>query len=371
MLPTYILYLIDDLNVGGAEQSLASLVKALNKEKFYPIVCSIEKGEIYKRLIKEGIEVVLLQKTRPYDIVLLRSLISIIKTRKIDILHSHLLISNIYGWLAAKLIGVPSIISVHGSNLLKLKHGRKIFGFVAKHSEKVITVSNSLREDIKRELGLRMSNSITIHNGVDLERFKCIESDGSLRKELRLEEEDLVVGSVGRLHPVKDHISIIKAARLVKQRFPRAKFLIVGNGPLRENLKFRVQSLKLEKDVLFLGQRDDIPKVIKAFDIFVCSSLTEGISYALIEAMAVELPIVATDVGGNSNVINKETGILIPPRSPERLADAIIYLIKNPELRTKMGKAGRRRVEEKFSLDRMVDEYEKLYEKCLAERGLR
>lgn len=360
------LHLIDDLNLGGAERVMATLVDSLPKDKYRTIVCALEDGPVSRELRQKGIEVIILPKSRPYDIIFLLKLLHLISKEKVKLIHSHLLITDIYGWLAAKLSRIPIVITIHGKSLLNWKHGNRVFRFVAKRSNKIITVSNSIKDEIVKKLTLPLDNFITIYNGIDLSRFRDMTQDLTLKRHINIEPTSLMVGSIGGLRPVKDYGTLLESMPIVIQEFPEAKFVIVGDGPLKESLELKVKSSKLEKNVTFLGWRRDIPQILSDFDIFVLSSLTEGISISILEAMAMGKPVVATDVGGNPEVVEDDkTGFLAPQGDFQGLANAIIKLLKDKELREAMGRSGRRRVEEKFSLQTFVDKHIQVYDRLV------
>jgi len=366
MRPTSILHLIDDLNLGGAERVMATLVNLLPRQRFYPIVCSLENGIVADQLRKKGIEVIILPKCRAYDFVFLVKLIRLIRKKRIRLIHAHLLISHIYGWLASRLTRIPMIITIHGKSFMDWKHGNKVFRFVAKHSNKIITVSNNIKAEVIKRLTLSTDNFICIYNGVDLSKFQHKTSSETLKRNLNINSSDLIVGSVGGLRPVKDYPCLLKSIPIVLKEFPKTKFIIVGDGPLRNSLQSITRSLRLENNVLFLGWREDISELLTIFDIFVLSSKTEGISISILEAMASGLPVVATNVGGNPEVIEDgKTGFLVPQADSQSLAKAIIKLLKDGHLRKTMGKNARKKAEEKFSLQVSVDKHIEVYDRLL------
>ena len=366
MEPVRILHLNDGLDFGGAEEVMYSLSVALPKEKYIPIVCSFENGPMADRLKEKGIEIVIMKKRSPYDPSLILRLALFIKRKHIRLIHTHLLRSHLYGWIAAKLVGIPIIITIHGKCILYRRHGRSIFPFIANHSNRVICVSNNMRDEIVKELKLSTSNLITIYNGVNFERFSKTKQNADLRKDLNIGLFDPIMGSVGSLRQVKDYPRLLQSAAIVLKEFPEAKFIIVGDGPLKKSLKFRVKCLKLEKNLFFLGWRTDIPALLSLFDVFVLSSLDEGISISILEAMTSSKPVVATNVGGNPEIVEEgKTGFLVPPEKPAKLAEAIIKLLRNKELREIMGRNGKKRVEEKFSLEIFLSKYLKIYDELI------
>jgi glycosyltransferase involved in cell wall biosynthesis len=188
------------------------------------------------------------------------------------------------------------------------------------------------------------------------------------RAALGIGSEHLVIGTVGRLDPVKDQVGLLKAfSRLTDD--PRAFLLIVGDGPCRQELEATIGALGLGDRVRLLGERDDVPAVLSAMDVFVLCSVGEGISNAILEAMATGLPVVATRVGGNPELVTDgSTGFLVEPRSPAGLAARLRRYLEDPMLPAHHGRAAREHAEAEFSLERMVGAYEQLYDRLLDTR---
>jgi glycosyltransferase involved in cell wall biosynthesis len=200
-----------------------------------------------------------------------------------------------------------------------------------------------------------------IHNGIDLTAFPTPAAPRPAKGNRAIH--------VARLNPVKDQPTLLHAARLAADAEPSFRLDLVGDGPARAELEALHRQLNLGGHVRFLGFRDDVRDLLTAADFFVLSSVSEGISLTLLEAMAMGLPVVATDVGGNREVVAEgTTGLLVPAQSPAALAEAMLGLVRDPERARRMGAAGRRRAEEKFDLRRVVREYEELYLSLLRKR---
>jgi glycosyltransferase involved in cell wall biosynthesis len=210
--------------------------------------------------------------------------------------------------------------------------------------------------------GFSLDRIKIIRSGVDVSRFAAV-SRSDARASLGLHDNALVVGTVGRLAPVKDQVTLLEAMALLRQNGVPATLLVAGEGPLKESLQRRTVTLGLQDYVKFLGHRPDVERVLAAFDVFVLSSVSEGLSNAIIEAMASGLAVVATRVGGADEIVEDGvTGTLVPPRSPRAIALAIARLFRDEKLRTKMGIAARARAELEFTLPEMVRQYEALYQ---------
>ena len=230
---------------------------------------------------------------------------------------------------------------------------------------KIICVSEYHRELALRCKVGRPDQIVVIPNGVDPTLFPGTEGD-TIRKEFDLHGRVVVV-VVSRLAPPKDITTLLKAAALLPEI---CKVLIVGDGELRPNAEELIRSMGLERKVYLAGNRSDIPDILAASDLFVLSSLSEGLPITIIEAMMSALPVVATSVGGVPELIDPGVGVLVPPKAPEMLARAITSIVSDPEMRNKMGQSGRQRALERFTQERMVAATEKLYEHVAKPYGL-
>jgi glycosyltransferase involved in cell wall biosynthesis len=209
--------------------------------------------------------------------------------------------------------------------------------------------------------GVPAAHAVTVHEGIDLAHVAAAPA-ADLHAELWLPHHAPIVGNVAALVPHKGQRHLIDAAAIVVKQVPDARFVIAGEGELRPQLERQIKERRLEKHVFLAGFRPDILSVHKAFDLFVMSSVTEGLGTSLLDAMACGKPIVATTAGGMPEVVaDGETGLLVPPRDDEALAAAIVRLLSNPQLRAAMGAAGQRRVREHFSSERMVQDTLELY----------
>lgn len=239
-----------------------------------------------------------------------------------------------------------------------------------KSVSQVLSVSSRLADRLAREVGFPRDRIRTIRNGVDGRRFEAI-SRAAAREAIGVKPTDLLIGTVGRLVAVKDHETLLEALAVLARKVNRLQAVVVGDGPLLDLLARRRSELGLDGVVRFLRHRDDVEKVLGALDIFVLSSVSEGLPNTILEAMAAGLPVVATDVGGvGEMVVHGETGLLVPPGSPGRLSDALLGLVANPAARTRLGATARRRVQTQFGLHRMVSEYQSLYLNLVHASGL-
>jgi sugar transferase (PEP-CTERM/EpsH1 system associated) len=229
-----------------------------------------------------------------------------------------------------------------------------------------IALSGELEKYLVEKVGVSPSKVVRIGNGVDLERFHPGKGSASGGK--------VVIGSVTRMQEVKDPLTLAHAfVRLVKNGLgERARLVLVGDGPLLEEVRRVLRTGNAEAHASLLGSREDVPSLLLSFDVFALSSRVEGISNTILEAMATGLPVVATRVGGNDELVEDEvTGSLVPPRDPDALAEALSRYVRDEKLRADRGRAGRLRAEREFGLDGMVARYVEVYDSLLTQADLR
>jgi len=361
-----ILHLHNTSSIGGAEQMFINLANFINPDKFKSYVGVFREGELTSELRKRGIKFLWLKEsTQVYDYKFLKNIIQLIKQNRIDLIHSHTWGTDFYGYWASKILGIPMISTIHNRYYIFEKWSRKLsYKVFISQIKKIVAVSKDIQDLLREKLKLSPQKVRLIYNGIDTHKFENKMDLEPLRKELNLREKELILGNVGNLREVKDHHTLILSFHKVASFFPQAKLLIVGEGELKIRLIKLCAELGLENRVLFLGHREDVNLLLGLMDLFILSSHSEGCSISVLEAMASGKPVVATRVGGNPElVLEGKTGFLVPPAEPEKLAEKTIFLLRNEDLRVKMGDEGRKRVNEKFSLETMLKNYEELYSK--------
>jgi len=360
----HVVHVVDSLAVGGMENGVVNLINALSPNSRHTVVTMSAIGALADRLPAE-VECHCIGKRPGVDIGAIVRLVALLRRLRPSIVHSR-------NWgafdaiPAARLAGIPTII--HG------EHGREAAdpdGLDARRNRlrrifaplvsRFVTVSFDLRRWLRTTVRLPAAKLVTIHNGVDVSRFAGGDRHVG-RRALRLPPHAVVIGTVGRLDPVKDHAGLLKAFSVLRVDQRAAELVIVGDGPSRASLEGQIQELGLIGHVHLLGMRQDIPTLLRGFDAFVLPSLAEGISNTLLEAMATALPVVATRVGGNPELVEHGlTGTLVPPSNPLVLAAALRCYAEDAGLRAAHGEAGRRRALQHFTLDRMAQAYHELY----------
>ena len=365
-----VLHIISGLQPGGTEKFLVKLIEAWKGKDFEHAVIAFDDGILKENFARLGISPIILTQKNWYDFRFLSLLFVSVKKLKPDIIHcrnaTHVII---YGSIVAKILNLPLVVSVHGHPdfLAGSSFIKRLWYVVQKRSDKIVTVSNSLKDVLIRKGGIRPDKITVIHNGIGLVNTQCDPiMEQKMRQELSIDNSDRIIGCVGTLRSVKGHKYLIQAMPLILDKFPHTCLVLVGDGPLRNDLERLAEKLKVRERIMFLGYRPDVSELMNIFDIFILPSLSEGLSNVLLEAMAASKPVIATNVGGNPEVVEDgRTGLLVPPKDPKKIAEAVNELLDNKNKRLEMGKAGLERVKEKFSISKTVREYKKVYLKVL------
>jgi sugar transferase (PEP-CTERM/EpsH1 system associated) len=355
------MHVVHALRAGGMELGVVKLVNGLDDRRVASAICSTAQAGELKRALAPGVRLFELGRRDGNNPKLVWQLYRLFRRERPHIVHTHAWGTLLEGLVAARLAGVPAV--VHGEHgTLQLRRHQRLAqrcGWAA--ANRVLSVSSRLAERIERETGFPAARIRTIRNGVDLARFSGT-SRSRARRALGLPERGVLAATVGRLVPVKDHVTLLEATAALRQEGHEFTLVVAGDGPLRADLMARALSLGLSGRVRWLGHRSDVESVFAAADLFVLSSKSEGLSNTILEAMASGLPVVATRVGGaDEMVVHGQTGLLVPPESPSELARALGALAAGDARRAAMGAAGRARVEAEFSLEGMLQQYEALY----------
>jgi glycosyltransferase involved in cell wall biosynthesis len=352
-----VLFIIWSLEKGGAERFLTSLAKSMDRNKIEPTVCCLNwKGAWAKELEDKGIQVIGLNKRRKIDFQAFIDLVKIIKNGKFDIVNTYLWGADVMGRLAAIFAGVPVIVSTaENVDIWKKWWHRLIDKLLSYRTNKIIAVSGAVKEYYHKKIGIPLAKIIYIPNAIEINRFENIGDTKYLYDEFGLKPEDFILVCIGRLNAQKGHRYLFEALNLLNGRY-RGKILVVGEGPLLENLKLQVANLNLKDKVIFTGKRKDIPQILHLADGLVLPSLYEGLPLCILEAMAAAKPVIATKAGGIEElVVNQETGFIVPAQNPEALASAIRNLMNLADKGKSMGKKGKEIVIKNFSVNYIAE----------------
>ena len=311
-----ILQLVNGVGVGGAELKLLELVKYLNEKypnKYKQIVCSVGQGGALKNEFERlGVKVFVFPKLHKFDVVLIFKVAWLMRKEKIDIVQTTLLYADVIGALAAKLANVKIVFSwetaSHTNNVFHGSIQRRVgYRLAMKFVNKIIAVSGEVKKSLIEWRRINPSKIKVVHYGVDISKFNKFNKTLK-KKEIGVDGNFPILGVVSRLQLEKGHVFLLQALVEVVKKFPNTKCIFVGSGIYRKKLEKKVQMLRLEKNVLFLGFRDDIADLLVIMDIFILPSLSEGMPNAVLEAMACSLPVVASSVGGIPEaIINNQT----------------------------------------------------------------
>jgi len=341
------------LLTGGLERLLVDYGRFHDSEQFELSFLALEElGPPADDLRADGFDVDTVMMSKIGKWAGIRQLKKILIERKIDVLHTHNTYPYFYGALAAKLAGVrPVVNSQHGRGCGGGMKALWQFRLANRLSDRVAGVSEDATRMCQEQDRGSAKKMMCIWNGIDLDRFQY-----------HGPQDELTAISVARLSPEKDFGTLLRAVRIVVDQYPEFRLKMVGDGSERNHLEQLCTELGLTEQVEFLGERKDVPELLRSAGFFVSSSKTEGISLTLLEAMAVGLPIVTTDVGGNPEiVIPNRTGKLCPSQQPQALAQRMLEMIEERSVWPEIGRTARERVEKHFNIRTMIGEYEKLY----------
>jgi len=360
-----ILYLVLEMDVGGLQRMVNQLIRMLDRQVFEPYICCLDRGGIfYDQTVSNCAgSFILRRKPGPFDMKLFARLYSIVKKNKINTIHSHNGCSS-YAALTGRLAGAKRIIHTDHGRLVPDRKSAVIEDRLSSYlMDRYVGVSEELTQYLAATVRIPPNKLLTILNGVDTDTFKPlnIEDRYALRRELGIGAGDRIIGTVCRLDPIKNLEFMITCMPAVVKLVPDAKLVIVGDGSARKALEQLALALRLEKTVLFLGQRDRIERILPAFDIYCCTSLSEGTSMTILEAMACGLPIVASAVGGNLSLVDDTNGALFRLNDKDAFITIMSTIFSDAESRYERGRISRRKVITSFSLDRMVIQYQRLY----------
>lgn len=360
-----ILYLSTSSGPGGAERVISNLASSLDTERYRAILCLFRPGWLQELSERRGIRTFVIPTHGMTDWRWALQFKRLLWQERVDLIHAHEFDANVQGALVAAWCGIPFIATVHGKNYFWEKLRRRLAYRWVSHHATMVAVSQDLKNFIQRHVGIAEQRIQVVYNGVQ-PLSRCTDEEIlHCKADLHIPIGDQVVGLVGSLYPVKGHRFLLEAVPDLLKRFPQTTFLIIGRGELEVTLKSQAQELGIDKKVLFLGLREDVSRLLSIMDVFVQPSLSEGLSMAILEAMMAAKPIVATDVGGNPElVIQGKTGLLAKPQDSNALAECLRKFLQDRSMAKSFGAAGRERAVQLFSFQTMSTKYQSLYAMC-------
>jgi glycosyltransferase involved in cell wall biosynthesis len=371
-----VMWLIKGLGIGGAERLLELSLPHVDSTRYeYEVSYLLPwKNALAPAFEKAGLPVFCLNHRKAYDARVVPQLVKLLKEREVDLLHVHLPYTGILGRVASRMASVKAVVYTE-HNLWERHHwltgiaNRYTFGF----NDAVIAVSDEVEHSIRSRYRVNGKPRLcTIPNGVDVDQL-ILDAQGSegIKPEFGIPQDHRLVVHVANLTPKKRHEDLLRAARIVVDRNPQTSFLLVGQGPLESDIQAQARQLNLQNNVVFAGFRTDAPRIIAAADVFVLPSQYEGLPIAMLEAMALGRPVVASRVGGVPQVIaDGVDGFLVDPLKPDQVADKVLALLQDSRLRQSFSTNAVKKVRGHFSVERMVASTEAVYAGVLADKGV-
>ena len=372
--PARVLWLIKGLGLGGAERLLTSTAALIDRSRFDVEVVYLlaRSGDFEPTLEAYGVPTLCLEARWTVESAWPRRLVHILRTERFDLVHTHSPVPA----SAARLFAPRRTRFIHTEHNVWSSYRRPTYianAMTYRRNQRVLAVSDAVAASIEPRWWCGPSRwqpqVETLHHGVDLRRIsRGPEARSAARDALSLADEALVVGTVGNLTAQKDHAGLITAFEMVHRRHPAATLLIMGSGPLENELRGQAEASGLQQAVRFLGSRPDVLALLPGLDLFVLGSRYEGLPIALLEAMASGIPAVATRVGGVAEAVRDGVeGLLVEPRDPHSLAEAMAALLNDASERARLAAAATARIETDFSIDRAVQRIEEVYTQALGE----
>jgi len=372
-----IVFVEPTMGIGGQERTLYDLIRGLDAERFKPVLCCLYGPDYYgRKLMAEGKQVYHSLINSKYDPRSVARVYSILKREQAHIMYATNSPLNIaIGRTAAALAGVRACVTVVVSTFVVAHRRRRdvVNKLMLPFFDRIIAISEMHNRYLIEYENMPGQKIEVVYNGVDLSRFDDPPDALFLKRELGIPDHSKLVGILARLAPMKTHDIFLQSAALVSNDLPDIRFLIAGDGPERRKLEQLAQDLGIASKVHFLGWVEDVPQFLASLDVVaLSSSYGETFPVAILEAMAAGKPVVATNVGSlKEMVVDGETGLLVAPKQPEKLAQALLRVLTEPSLSTRMGEAGRRRVEQNFTVERMIKRTESLFTDLMVEKGIR
>lgn len=365
----HVVHVIDELPPDGAQRLIVEVLQNASPRFRYSVLCMVKGGVLEAELAGIGVPVHVLGRKPGIDLGTVPALLGWFREHRPDVVHTHLYNADSYARLAAWLAGVPALFTTRHSTVPWPSASRR---WIARSLSRVTNATIACGAEVERMLvtqeGIAPNRVKTVANGINLRRFES--ADGRrLRAELGVLPGQVLIGVIGRLHPLKGHADLIVALAQLYREGIDFQCVFVGGGDLRDELQQQVDQAGLNGVVRLLGQRSDVADVLAAIDIFAMPSRREGLPMALLESMAMARAVLATAVGSIPEVITDgENGMLVEPSNPSRLAAALSRLLRDAPLREKLGQAARATVEAGYSSTQTARAYESLYEQALSAR---
>ncbi len=351
---------------GGMENGIVNLVNLMD-DRFAPSICALDSEETFSaRIRRPSVQYFLLPpRSGGIDWGLVSRLAALLRRERFDIVHSHNWGSFLYGVAGGLMARVGVIHGEHGKNIGELgaenRAKRLAKTWLGRRSDLLLSVCEDIRGEWLARYGINPARMRTIQNGVDSARFAPADVATAKRK-LGLPEDAFIAGTVGRLDPIKNLSALVGAVARLANDIPSLHAVFLGDGPVENELRAKVQALSVSGRVHFLGRRSDVERLVPGFDVFVLPSFSEGMSNVLLEAMSCGVPPVCTDLASHREIVTPgHDAILLSPCDEGNLAACLRDLFRDPEVRSRLATNARQTILARFSMDRMVSQYEQAY----------
>ncbi len=364
-----ILHTIETVGPGGAETVVLDLASRLESSRFRSIVLLPREDWLSRNLRERNVPTFFVNSKAWYDFQLPRGMARLIRKEKVDLIHSHLPGQNFYSCVVGRLTGTKTVATYHGALELALSQGLRgaiQLGTVRRSADAVVVVCDFMAKMLQ-DIKFPARKLVRIYNGIQVERYE-VPSDGRLRNELGLRNGTKIVGTVANLRQTKGYEFFVQAASRVLAVAPDTMFVAIGdiNQQIAKPLFEAIARLGIQDRFRFLGFRKDVPELLNELDVFTLASVSEGFPLVALEAMAASRPMVVTRSGGPQEIIDDgRNGLLVPPGNADALAAKICELLQNPERARQLAQSARAKVGNTFSIEKMISEYEHLYDRLL------
>jgi sugar transferase (PEP-CTERM/EpsH1 system associated) len=366
-----ILHIVHSLNTGGLERVVVDLAVYLKRKGSDQAICCLaDRGNLAKSAEVNGVPLFQTNKGEGLDLLLPMRLSRIMKRGKYDLIHTHNDAGIVYGFPAASMCGIRSIVHTdHGIEPKTASHCslnmiKKLF---MKRTSCIVAVSQDLKRTIISDSGIMNHELKVVMNGIDPCRYYGKYDTSEIRKSVGIGRDRFIIGHIARLVPLKNQEFLLQIIRELKNLNLPITLMAVGEGPMRKRLQELCINYEIQNEVVFLGERTDIPQLLSIMDLFVLTSITEGISITILEAMAAGIPVLASKVGGNPEIIDDSiSGFLINLNEPFKWIMKAKELFDDQHMRKRIGKQAQEVIRRKFSLDVMADQYERIYKNAAA-----
>ncbi len=366
VLTPHVVHVIDELPPDGAERLLADMLRHRSNRFRFSVLCLMRGGALEQEIREMGVPVTVLGRRGKVDLGFVTRIARWFRQEHVDVVHTHLFTADSFGRVAARLAGVRAVFSTaHNTVVCEGAVRRAVHWALSWVSTRVIACSEEVGRVMREQDHLRSSRLVVIPNGINIDRLAGARGDG-VRAEFAVPDDSLLIGVIGRLHPAKGHSDLFAAIAQLRDGGLRPTCLVIGSGNSRSELEEESKRLGLADYVVFTGQRSDVPRLLAGLDILAMPSRWEGLPIALLEAMAMSRPIVATRVSGIPEVLQDEdNGLLVPPADPAALARALRRVLTDPELRERLGRRALETLRERYDVSRTARAYEGLYAAAL------